>query len=122
MMRHAWLPIVLAALFGLRLPLCVAACVAAAPPGAVAVEAPCHGGDEPAPRPAPAEHECECDGLQLWVAKQDAQLASLPGLSAALATSLAPSAGLERVAPSGTRPAHALPPPDLLLRNATLLL
>jgi hypothetical protein len=121
MMRHAWLPIVLAALFGLRAPLCIAACGAAAAPSAAAAEAPCHG-EEPTSTPEPAPHECECGSVQLLVAPQDAEWAVPALASATIGAGFLPPPSLARAAPRLDRPAHALPPPDLLLHHATLLL
>lgn len=132
MSRHAWIVVSLAALFGLRAPLCVYTCtqiasqaerVAADP--ATSEPPPCHAaGTNPAPRPPSGGHECDCDRTQLVVTKSgiEGSLGSpeLPGLAVA-----APETCMraDRTAPRriATR-IESLPPSDILLLKSTLLI
>ena len=133
--HHVWLALACAALFGLRAPLCLAACIdAAAASEAVAESAappPCHGGmaddtpSSPDPDRAPA-HECGCDEFKWVVASHGTTEASKPGGTLVLEpppvhlasfTFLAPRSSVPRVpAPQD------LPPPDVLLLKTTLLI
>ncbi len=137
MKRHGWLILSLVALFGLRAPLCVYACVAVGAQPATASTPPlseayasCHGdgrdGDAGAgpDAPAPTHHECDCGRVQMLVAKSQAKQAA--GLSKMHAPSVAAAAVVLPAA--HRRPIRAwkrferLPPPDLLALNSTLRL
>lgn len=133
MNRHAWIILSLAALFGLRAPLCVFACMdtgGSAPAETTAHDsgqsAPCHGSGSSSPEspPSPVDHECDCDQTQLVLTKGDAKRAAdaleLPTPSLAVVLPLSP------VDPSSSprlwRRHEALPPPDVLLLKSTLLI
>ncbi len=118
-MRHAWLPIALAALFGLRGPFCTYACLesAAAGPAPSAAMA-CHGeAGEPAIPSSPA---CDCCCSEMVAAaegKFSHAAIDPPARSAFFATS-----DVARAAPDLPGPVLRAPPSDLPLLNSALLL
>jgi hypothetical protein len=123
MTRHAWLPIVLAALFGLRGPLCLYACLESAEAAPLAAtEAPCHGGEEPVGPPEPAEHACSCDETEAIVASVGAKEAPCPVDAPIAPSAVVAGADARRAAVAIRLPDRSPPPADLLLLNATLLL
>ena len=126
MKRNAWLIAAVAAAFWLRMPVCMLACIDSppTPPAHAGAAPPCHGAPPPADEPEGAHHDCDCDHFRAAVAKANAKpsgrelghlaFASLPAIAL-------PSAPNTRSVPAWQRPSD-LPPPDLLLLNATLLL
>jgi hypothetical protein len=134
MARISWLLAAVAVLFGLQLPLCAAACrhgaeasharmaTAAAHAGEPATP-PCHGAPaEPAPGADPDPHaECACSHAPAAVVaecERSARAQALPAAAIDVATA-PPALPVRTLAPA---PHTDLPPPDLLLRKATLLL
>jgi hypothetical protein len=129
--RHALLVVSFAALFGLRAPLCVFACVQEVPSAPVASSAPdsaapppCHGSADDAVPEAPATgHECDCASFQIVLTQA---ASSKFGVSLAavvpvprLAWLPLPAAPLA-LSPAWTKP-QDLPPPNVLLLKSTLL-
>lgn len=115
--------------FGLQTPLCAVACLsqsAVASPAPVEADMPpCHG-DDPAPSPSdtPDSHEaCGCGAIDEPLAAKRHALD--PPTASAWSAAPARYARLPQPRPlrvfSPPRDA-ALPPPDILLRNATLLI
>jgi hypothetical protein len=133
MRRQGWLILTLAALFGLRAPLCMVACLeteTVAPLAGTmqhpAEHASCHdAAPEPTEAPPASEHACDCDEIEQVVAKSDSRravgiqpmpAAPLPLLSQVFRV------GAEVPAPLLAKRHQALPPADILLLKATLLL
>ncbi len=121
MRRHVWLVLGLAALFGLRAPLCEVAClVTAAPPAA---EQPaCHGSTPEAPeRPTSRHHACACDEMRAFFTKAEGEKPA--GALDVVRVTLATTPVGCPVPPTPHAPCqHDLPPPDPLLLHSTLLL
>jgi hypothetical protein len=132
MNRYAWIVLSLAALVGLRAPLCTFACTEAASATVATAEdhtgddAPCHGGPSGVPEDSPStDRHCDCDQLPVVLTAGDTtkagvvlNAASVPAV--AVATIEVPSLAGDR---SSLRSHHRrLPPPDLLLLKSTLLI
>jgi len=132
MKRNTWIIVSLAALFGLRAPLCVFACMDAASTAYVTPmeqhqgeTAPCHGPGSTYPQsPAPIDHECDCDRTQVVLSKGDPKNASgaLEVPSPPLAVVWAAAPGYQSSSAWLWRRHQSLPPPDILLLKSTLLL
>lgn len=127
MKRHALITLAFAALFGLRAPICAYTCLETGSVVEVSQvpsseHPPCH---DPAPEhPEPDAHDCDCEQIRLVVSNSDVKKAYEsevpPAPSLAVSSFALPRVGR---APADTWRRHeSLPPPDILLLNATLLL
>jgi len=131
MSRRVLIVFSLVALFGLRAPLCLLACLETGAAGPVAAielpaeeAAPCHGaGAPPASEDEPrSDHECGCDGFQLALTKLDSSKLGSLGAEAPAPLRVAFLAPAIEIPPARLLRRHALPPPDILLLKSTLLL
>ncbi len=130
--QHTWLIITCAALFGLRGPLCVYACLETNPGIQVASaqehpgeRPPCHGGGSEVPEPSDSnDHECDCDRLRVIIGNTEAKKVlgdvEVPTPSWSTVIASLPQARTTSI-PSGSW-RNPLPPPDILLLHSTLLL
>jgi hypothetical protein len=129
MSRRALIVFSLVALFGLRAPLCLLACLEIGASGAVVASAPaepgppCHGNDPATSEEEPVDgHECGCDEFQLVLTKLDSSKSG--GLEAEAPTPLRVAFLVPpfEIPTAPLRSRQALPPPDILLLKSTLLL
>lgn len=131
MKRRVWLVLSIAALFMLREPVCVLACLEESAPVAVVADhadgaaAPCHDSTRTPPARVPAsEHVCDCDLLQTVLTKGESGKAGTASQLAASPPLLASFIGVSTAAlPAGVWDGERdLPPIDILLRKSTLLI